>query len=241
MAVFAIGTERTNDIVMRYQLGSYISSYEAVWRILGFPIHERHPAVVHLSCHLENGQRDYFTTASVSAVVYRPPNTTSTAFFQLCQQDGFARTLLYPEIPRYHRWNTSRKIFGRRKVGQPVLGYDEFGSDALGRVYTVHPSNAECYFLRMLLHSRRGPRSFAELRTVNGEVCQTFREACQKLGLPEGDQHWDVTLREAEFISLPEQMRNLFTIILTTCSPSNPNTSWKKRIYSPKSRGKIRH
>jgi hypothetical protein len=101
--------------------------------------------------------------------------------------DGFARTLSYPEIPRYYTWNNSRKIFCTRKVGQPVLGHDAFAIDALGQVYTVHPSNAECYFLGMHLHSLRGPRSFAELRTVNGEVCQTFREVCQKLGLLEGD------------------------------------------------------
>jgi hypothetical protein len=80
----------------------------------------------------------------------------------------------------------------------------------------------------MLLHSCRGPRSFAELRTVNSKVCQTFREASQKLGLLEGDQHWDVALREVELIYLPEQIRNLFAIILTTCSPSNPNTLWEK-------------
>jgi hypothetical protein len=41
---------------MQYQLGRYISSNKAVWRILGFPIHERHPTVVHLRVHLENGQ-----------------------------------------------------------------------------------------------------------------------------------------------------------------------------------------
>lgn len=54
MAVFGISNERTSDEVMRYQLGRYISSNGAVWRILGFQIHERHPTVVHL--HLENGQ-----------------------------------------------------------------------------------------------------------------------------------------------------------------------------------------
>jgi hypothetical protein len=80
----------------------------------------------------------------------------------------------------------------------------------------------------MLLHSIRGPRSFEELKTVNGEVCQTFREACQKLGLLEGDHHWDDTLREAELISLPEQIGNLYAIILTTCSPSNPCALWEK-------------
>jgi hypothetical protein len=56
MAVFGISNERTNNEVMRYQLGRYISSNEAVWRILGFPIHERHPTVVHLSVHLKKGR-----------------------------------------------------------------------------------------------------------------------------------------------------------------------------------------
>jgi hypothetical protein len=32
--------------IMRYQIGRYISSNEAVWRIFGFPIHERDPAYI---------------------------------------------------------------------------------------------------------------------------------------------------------------------------------------------------
>jgi hypothetical protein len=159
MAVFGISNDRTNDEVMRYQLGRYISSKEALWRILGFPIHKRHPTVVHLSVH----QRFYFTTESAPTVVDQPPNTTLTAFFQLCQRDPFARTLFCPEIPRYYTWDASRNIFCRRKIGQPVSGHGAVASDALGRVYTVHPSNAKCYFLRMLLHSIRRPRSFEEL------------------------------------------------------------------------------
>lgn len=228
MAVYGIGNEKSNDEVMQYQLGRYVNSNEAVWRIFGFPIHERHPTVVHLSVHLENGQRVYFTPENAPALVDHPPNTTLTAFFQLCQEDPFARTLLYPEVPRYYTWNASSKTFQRRKVGQFFPEHNVFASDALGRVYTVHPNNAECYYLRMLLHSVRGPRSFAEARTVNETVCQTFREACQKLGLLEGDQHWDDALREAALLCLPEQIRNLFAIILTTCAPSNPNTLWEK-------------
>lgn len=50
----------TNDELTGYQIGRYISSNEAVWRIFGFQIHERYPAVVHLAVHLENGQRVFF-------------------------------------------------------------------------------------------------------------------------------------------------------------------------------------
>lgn len=60
MAVFAVHNVDPNDEVTKYQMGRYISSSEAVWRILSFPIHEREPCITHLSIHLENGQRVYF-------------------------------------------------------------------------------------------------------------------------------------------------------------------------------------
>ena len=41
------------DEVTSYGTGRYISSSEAVWRILCFPIHERFPPVMHLSVHLK--------------------------------------------------------------------------------------------------------------------------------------------------------------------------------------------
>ncbi|GBM11610.1 hypothetical protein AVEN_180156-1 [Araneus ventricosus] len=57
MAVFEL-TSGENDLheIYQYQMLKYILSNEAVGRILDFPIHERHPTVIHLSVHLENGQ-----------------------------------------------------------------------------------------------------------------------------------------------------------------------------------------
>jgi hypothetical protein len=227
MAVFGLRNVNTADEITQYQVGRYVSSNEAVWRILNFSIHVRHPAVVHLSVHLDNG-RVYFTAENAEERAAQPPNTTLTAFFHLCQQDDFAKTLLYPEIPRYYIWYTSRKVICKRKQGARVPGYDIRAIDSLGRVYTNHPNNAECYFLRLLLHVLRGPTSFASLKTVEGEECQTFREACQKLDLLENDQHWDITMSEASLSCFPAQLRGLFAIILTTCAPSNPKTLWEK-------------
>jgi hypothetical protein len=63
---------------------------------------------------------------------------------------------------------------------------------------------------------------------LSKEKCQTFREACQKLGLLDNDQHWDTTMWEASFLCFPAQLRGLFAIILRTCGPSNPKTLWDK-------------
>ena len=54
MAVFGLQPEiKDIEDIVQYQAGRYISSNEAVWRILSFPIHERSLAVVHLAVHLQ--------------------------------------------------------------------------------------------------------------------------------------------------------------------------------------------
>jgi len=176
-AVFQLqNTAPILDEVQSFLLGRYISSNEAVWRILGFPIHERYPTVVHLSVHLENGQKIYFTPGNLQQQLQAAPHTTLMAFFHLCRQDAFAKTLLYCDVPRYYTWNASRKQFQRRKQGSIVEGHPGvWATLALGRVYTVHPSNLECFYLRMLLHVVRGPTSFTDLKTVNGVMCETSR------------------------------------------------------------------
>ncbi|GBM08133.1 hypothetical protein AVEN_214464-1 [Araneus ventricosus] len=64
MAVAEINNATTgiNDEIARYQMGRYINSNEAIWRVLPSPIHDLSPTVVHLSVHLKNGQRVYFTS-----------------------------------------------------------------------------------------------------------------------------------------------------------------------------------
>ncbi|GBN80473.1 hypothetical protein AVEN_52561-1, partial [Araneus ventricosus] len=90
MAVFQL-TSGQNDLneIHQYQMGRYISSNEAVWRILNFPIHERHPTVIHLSVHLENGQRVYITTENAAQRAQAPQETTLTSFFRLCTENEF--------------------------------------------------------------------------------------------------------------------------------------------------------
>ena len=143
-------TVQSKDEVEKYINGRYISSSEAVWRIFQFPIHERYPAVIHLAVHLQNGQRIYFNEENLQDRVINPPVSTLNAFFELCRNVDFAKTLLYNEVPQYYIWE--RNKFSRRKRGQDVDGFPGIKKDsALGRVYNVHPAQTECFYLRMLL------------------------------------------------------------------------------------------
>ncbi|GFW34469.1 uncharacterized protein TNCV_500871 [Trichonephila clavipes] len=161
------------------------------------------------------------------------PNSTLTEFFTLCQKPDvfgqFAKTLVYGDVPRYFTWNKSSKKWEPRKQGKPhpsITGI--FKAKTLGRLYTVHPKQRECFYLRLLLVNVPGPTSFEFLRTVNGRVFNTYQDACRELQLLEDDNHWDLTLADAALTSTPNNIRQLFAIILTTCYPSQAQTLWEK-------------
>jgi hypothetical protein len=49
-------------------------------------------------------------------------------------------------MPKYYTWNQSTKKCMRRKQGKPVPGYPGvYSTDAIGRIYSVHLSNDECF------------------------------------------------------------------------------------------------
>lgn len=55
----------------------------------------------------------------------------------------------------------------RPKQGTAVDGHlGIFQIDAIGRIYTVHPNNAECFHLQFLLVNINDSKSFQELRAV---------------------------------------------------------------------------
>ena len=64
-----------------------------------------------------------------------------------------------------------------------------FRESSIGRLYTVHPNLDECFFLRMLLVNVPGPRSFQQLKIVDGLTHVTFRAACHALNLLENGQY----------------------------------------------------
>jgi hypothetical protein len=62
----------------------------------------------------------------------------------------------------------------------------------------------------MLLHVVSGPNSFDDdLRTVDGVVCETQREACYLRGLLEDDQHLDDAMNEVSICHSPSPLRLL--------------------------------
>ncbi|GFS14198.1 hypothetical protein ElyMa_001417900 [Elysia marginata] len=198
-----------------------IGSTEAVWRLFEYSMHERFPSVVQLAVHLQNGQRVYFTEQTADEIARREP-----PFFKLCHEDLFAKNLMYNEAPRFYTWDSSKKEWKRRKRGEKVEGEDICETQTIGRVSTVSPRQGECFFLRILIHKVKGPTSFDDLKTVNGLICYTFREACQLQGLMDNDNAWFSTMQEVCLCSSPHALRSLPAIIITQCIPSDGRSWW---------------
>lgn len=95
-------------------------------------------------------------------------------------------------------------------------------NETLGHVYTASPASG-CFYLHVGLHTVKGSSSFTDLKTVNGLLCQAFREARGKTRDPQK------TLKIAsEIIKSSKRVIHLFAILLTTYTISSLFYLWKK-------------
>ncbi|XP_037067965.1 uncharacterized protein LOC119089403 [Pollicipes pollicipes] len=161
------------DEIATYQQGRYLNAVEMAWRHFGYPVHRHQPPAQQLSVHLSGDDQPLRFRARVNSPRQVTENagadTKPTGLFKRCAEDEFARTLLCHNVPRYYTWQTGARCWRRRRRGTlDVAGI--FAAEAIGRVYTASPRAGEAFFLRLLLHNVRGPRSYEELRTVDGQL-----------------------------------------------------------------------
>jgi len=179
-----------NNEVSQYLDARYVSTSEAVWRLLHFSMHSEKPTVVRLAVHCENEQNVVFTSDNLADVIARGPSqTTLTQWLAMNAKEAdeevrtgivtrTSRDLLYQDYPQAYSWNNSTKKWSLRRQNM----------FAIGRLIFAHPTGKECFYLRLLLTVRRGCTSFVDIRTINGHTYDTFKDACRVLGLLEDDR-----------------------------------------------------
>ena len=224
------GEPQVHDEIKEYVTSRYVSASESFWRIYGYKLHDEYPDVIRLPIHLPGQHLVYFEEGEdlADAAARAEQRTMLTEFFEFNQRllddDAFkqltaeeqeARKSTYANFPIGHVY--SHKRWKVRQAGRSV-----------GRIYFLSPSAGDVYYLRMPLNVVKAPRSFEELRTVNGQVYSTFKEACIAKGLLDDDDEWDKCLEEAATMHTGSQLRHLFVMLLLFCHPSNPGALWIK-------------
>jgi len=195
----------------------YVGPVEASWRILEKKLQDKSHTIIRLPVHLPNEQNVIIENEAIEEAMTSALNqvTMLIDYFSLNSRDEEARQYLYVEIPRYYTLK-KEKINGRN-----VSHWVKRKSHCIGRMYSVSPTQTELLHLRLLL-TLKGVTSFNDLRTVNGEICQSFSAACLALGLTEDDNEWRRAMNEAVRWTMPRQLRRLFVHILLHCQPLHP-------------------
>jgi len=161
-------------------------------------------------------------------VVDNNRRTTLTEYFatnQACQDDidhgrpvGLnCLDILYQDFPSAFVWHTATKKWTIRKR--------EIGT--IGRVAFVSPRQPERFFLRLLIVTFAGFKSFEDVRTYDGAVYRTYREACLARGILADDHEWHHALSEAAGVDSGRALRGLFFYIIFNCNPSDPSELWR--------------
>jgi ATP-dependent DNA helicase PIF1 len=78
------------------------------------------------------------------------------------------------------------------------------------------------------LNNVAGATSYEELKTVDGVLLPSFREAAERRGLTEEDNTLDECLTEATLFHMPSSLRRLFATILVFYEPHDVMGLWIK-------------
>jgi hypothetical protein len=136
--------------------------------------------------------------------------TMLTAWFDANTKHEAARNLTYCDFPKNWTWVASDRLWRKRAC-----------RDKIGRMYYVHPTAGELYYLCMLLMIVKGATNYADIRTFNGRVYNTYREACEARGLLESDNEWNLLFDEAIVSASSHQLRQLFVTVVLHYSVSD--------------------
>lgn len=221
------------DEIKLYVDARYISASEAYARSMGWSTHKvclekvsqtmlmlqkEFPAVKQLQVHLENEQTVAFRpdgSHSLRTFANGAPDTQLTGFFKANRIYPEARQLYYVDFPTRFVWRSKACKWILRKK-----------RTAYGRMVYIPPNVGEKFYARLVLAVAKDLRSFDDLRTFEGILYPTIREACFARGLLQDDGEWRRCLEEGKTLQTGFILRALFVVILRDCSPAQPLTLW---------------
>lgn len=207
------------DEIQQYYDCRYLSPCESIWRIFAFEIHSRWPPVQRLTFHLHDGQRVIFDDeADLEDVLAfnKERNTMFLAWMDANKEFPSGRSLTYTQYPGMFVFDDRKRSWHPRRRGVSV-----------GRLTFVPPSNRELYYLRLLLNRQTGCTSFEDIRTVEGIVYDTCREACAALGLLADDRQFIDAINEVALDSSGHFVRKIFANLLLSSSLGDPFAAWQ--------------
>ncbi|XP_024009322.1 uncharacterized protein LOC112084424 [Eutrema salsugineum] len=214
--------EDTTDEIKEFFDCRYVSSCEATWCLLAFLIHFRTTPVEKLYFHLENKQSVLFDDDDPVETVLNRRSVQSSmllAFFEACNKYPEAENLTYAEFPTMFVYDRTNIEWKPRQQKNRL---------AVGRITYVPLKCGQLYYLRVLLNRHKCPKGFDDLKTVDGVLHPTYKDACYALGLLDDDREYIDGINEASMWGSGDFLRKLFCVMLLTDSLINPFGVWEE-------------
>ena len=114
VSTVSFGKENDKDEISQFINARTIDPYEAHWRIQGYKVQDREPAVMKLSVHTEDQQTVCFREGMAEQALDNAKPTTLMAYFQLNVEDTNAHSIKYQDIPEFYTWNSSKHTWTKR-------------------------------------------------------------------------------------------------------------------------------
>jgi hypothetical protein len=210
------------DEIQQYIDCRYVSPSEACWRIFGYKIHGRQPAVERMFFHLVGENTICFTDHDRMENLLEKPSVTESMFTSWLQANETypsARKLTYGQFVTRFTYNKKNKAWTPRKRGFKI-----------GRLIWVPPTTGELFYLRMMLTFVKGPTSYEAIRKVRGTQYLSFREACFAMGFLGDDKEYIGAIRESHGWGPGYFLRKLFVILLLMGTMNRPYYVFKRSI-----------
>lgn len=218
------GARETIDQIKDYERGRYVTSIEALTRIAGIHISQKHPGVHRLPVHMPDKARlqmkrvngSQSTATLLTRYLNRPPhplldNMTYIEFGTKCHIVTHD-----PNKPLHHL-----EILENIRPRQPQMRirFYEPGHVGIARMMMVYPRHGDVYYLRAIL-AHCPANSWEQLRTVDGILYTTFQEAARAQGLFTNNDEALMVFRELlQFGVAPSQLRWVFAVLASEGEP----------------------
>ncbi|XP_022014785.1 uncharacterized protein LOC110914290 [Helianthus annuus] len=121
----------------------------------------------------------------------------------------------YPAVLRLH--------FHLPSQHNIVYGADDDIDNVLSKPYV-----ASSMFMQWMKLNENDAAARKQIRTINGKVFPTFRDACYGLGLLDDDNEYIEAIKEASFEGHGRYLRALFATMLVSNTLSRPEVVWEK-------------
>ncbi|XP_022019109.1 uncharacterized protein LOC110919137 [Helianthus annuus] len=132
--------------------------------------------------------------------------------------------------------NVLSKPFVASSIFMQWMKLNEINKDARKLTYVEFPSKFvwilkdRCW--QDTTDKVKGPRSFEEIRTVNGQLFPTFRDACYAMGLLDDDNEYVEAIKEASLVLPEHQIKNLTLLKIENYLISN-GSSLRRFVTMP--------